>query len=120
MVYRNIKLQSQLFFFQAEHGIRDVAVTGVQTCALPISLLFFVFAMTAAVMAKTKNSRVTATAAAMLTHPRRSAGPAPAKSRMLPATSAATAPAVKKIGRASRRETVSAAGAAVPRNKQVQ
>src|SRR5256884_2207967 len=27
----------RLFFFQAEDGIRDVAVTGVQTCALPIS-----------------------------------------------------------------------------------
>src|SRR3989449_5726574 len=27
---------SQPFFFQAEDGIRDVAVTGVQTCALPI------------------------------------------------------------------------------------
>src|SRR2546429_3754653 len=32
------------FFFQAEDGIRDVAVTGVQTCALPISknLILFV------------------------------------------------------------------------------
>src|SRR3989449_7043174 len=29
------------FFFQAEDGIRDVAVTGVQTCALPISDLVF-------------------------------------------------------------------------------
>src|SRR5256884_1579930 len=29
------------FFFQAEDGIRDVAVTGVQTCALPISLEHF-------------------------------------------------------------------------------
>src|SRR5256884_8840958 len=28
------------FFFQAEDGIRDVAVTGVQTCALPIYLRF--------------------------------------------------------------------------------
>src|SRR5256885_9099092 len=28
-----------LFFFQAEDGIRDYKVTGVQTCALPISLL---------------------------------------------------------------------------------
>src|SRR2546422_2928957 len=28
---------SIVFFFQAEDGIRDVAVTGVQTCALPIS-----------------------------------------------------------------------------------
>src|SRR5256884_1454560 len=28
---------NRFFFFQAEDGIRDVAVTGVQTCALPIS-----------------------------------------------------------------------------------
>src|SRR2546427_2415644 len=27
------------FFFQAEDGIRDLTVTGVQTCALPISFL---------------------------------------------------------------------------------
>src|SRR5437773_5577109 len=27
------------FFFQAEDGIRDRDVTGVQTCALPISLM---------------------------------------------------------------------------------
>src|SRR5207245_7610998 len=26
------------FFFQAEDGIRDATVTGVQTCALPISV----------------------------------------------------------------------------------
>src|SRR5438046_6925911 len=29
---------SVVFFFQAEDGIRDWSVTGVQTCALPISL----------------------------------------------------------------------------------
>src|SRR2546422_2282084 len=29
-------LRVSFFFFQAEDGIRDVAVTGVQTCALPI------------------------------------------------------------------------------------
>src|SRR5438270_6665010 len=28
---------SFFFFFQAEDGIRDLTVTGVQTCALPIS-----------------------------------------------------------------------------------
>src|SRR5690606_40762091 len=28
------------FFFQAEDGIRDFHVTGVQTCALPISIRF--------------------------------------------------------------------------------
>src|SRR2546430_17440583 len=27
-----------MFFFQAEGGIRDLTVTGVQTCALPISI----------------------------------------------------------------------------------
>src|SRR5205085_3852600 len=29
------------FFFQAEDGIRDLTVTGVQTCALPISTEHF-------------------------------------------------------------------------------
>src|SRR5699024_11864167 len=29
------------FFFQAEDGIRDRNVTGVQTCALPIFLCYF-------------------------------------------------------------------------------
>src|SRR3712207_7351639 len=29
------------FFFQAEDGIRDIGVTGVQTCALPISVCFW-------------------------------------------------------------------------------
>src|SRR5207237_3092036 len=28
-----------VFFFQAEDGIRDSSVTGVQTCALPICIL---------------------------------------------------------------------------------
>src|SRR3712207_8795210 len=30
--------QEEVFFFQAEDGIRDIGVTGVQTCALPISM----------------------------------------------------------------------------------
>src|SRR5687768_2435273 len=34
---RRTDLYRSFFFFQAEDGIRDVAVTGVQTCALPIS-----------------------------------------------------------------------------------
>src|SRR5258707_5498332 len=29
------------FFFQAEDGIRDIGVTGVQTCALPIFIKAF-------------------------------------------------------------------------------
>src|SRR2546426_5215873 len=31
------QLREEFFFFQAEDGIRDYKVTGVQTCALPIS-----------------------------------------------------------------------------------
>src|SRR5260370_41334422 len=30
---------ASIFFFQAEDGIRDSSVTGVQTCALPISMI---------------------------------------------------------------------------------
>src|SRR2546430_11249365 len=31
-----VLMRSIIFFFQAEDGIRDLTVTGVQTCALPI------------------------------------------------------------------------------------
>src|SRR5215203_6644347 len=31
-----LKIPHNDFFFQAEDGIRDIGVTGVQTCALPI------------------------------------------------------------------------------------
>src|SRR5256885_6121001 len=36
VVWKVIYLLSFFFFFQAEDGIRDYKVTGVQTCALPI------------------------------------------------------------------------------------
>src|SRR2546430_10886753 len=36
---RNVITCASVFFFQAEDGIRDLTVTGVQTCALPISAL---------------------------------------------------------------------------------
>src|SRR5215469_18116812 len=32
----HVQVNTQFFFFQAEDGIRDLYVTGVQTCALPI------------------------------------------------------------------------------------
>src|SRR2546430_10390629 len=35
------------FFFQAEDGIRDLTVTGVQTCALPISAKWRIFTQVA-------------------------------------------------------------------------
>ena len=40
-----LKVKGDIFFFQAEDGIRDRDVTGVQTCALPIceqGLLLFI------------------------------------------------------------------------------
>src|SRR3712207_7709810 len=33
---RILEIMYYCFFFQAEDGIRDIGVTGVQTCALPI------------------------------------------------------------------------------------
>src|SRR3989449_6235886 len=37
LISTEVSFCAVFFFFQAEDGIRDVAVTGVQTCALPIS-----------------------------------------------------------------------------------
>src|SRR6266487_2883456 len=37
-IYRSMNGWFFFFFFQAEDGIRDGRVTGVQTCALPISV----------------------------------------------------------------------------------
>src|SRR5947209_20378942 len=39
MTWCPVRLVIFIFFFQAEDGIRDIGVTGVQTCALPISTL---------------------------------------------------------------------------------
>src|SRR5256886_10815675 len=45
------------FFFQAEDGIRDLTVTGVQTCALPISEWRVSSATTASHEASTSRAR---------------------------------------------------------------
>src|SRR5207248_1297904 len=45
------------FFFQAEDGIRDRTVTGVQTCALPISQDFFARALEKGLLAEADPSR---------------------------------------------------------------
>src|SRR5437762_13895668 len=71
------------FFFQAEDGIRDTSVTGVQTCALPIS-----------------NWGVRIATVAIRTPQFASASPA------APDISAISKPSVSKIGRASCRERV--------------
>src|SRR6266481_9139383 len=38
LIKQNYTVDKDVFFFQAEYGIRDGTVTGVQTCALPIYL----------------------------------------------------------------------------------
>src|SRR5947209_8967003 len=38
-LYLIVRFMVNCFFFQAEDGIRDIGVTGVQTCALPIFTL---------------------------------------------------------------------------------
>src|SRR2546430_13724620 len=44
------------FFFQAEDGIRDLTVTGVQTCALPIYCSSIIADLTEEQLAKPHNS----------------------------------------------------------------
>src|SRR5260221_3423789 len=53
--HRVLRVLSVVFFFQAEDGIRDHCVTGVQTCALPICSV-------AGQVAKNKGCRVIGTA----------------------------------------------------------
>src|SRR5687768_18564601 len=76
-----------VFFFQAEDGIRDVAVTGVQTCALPIC--------------RARIRRWTASASRPTT-----AVAAPQVTKVADAPTACTSGAPSKIGRASCRERV--------------
>src|SRR6266540_6690407 len=54
-------LANMFFFFQAEDGIRDRDVTGVQTCALPISIVFGAgWTVTMIGLDVTRQARVTA------------------------------------------------------------
>src|SRR5256886_15284731 len=46
-----IRYSVVFFFFQAEDGIRDLTVTGVQTCALPISRQRFLATLPGAILA---------------------------------------------------------------------
>src|SRR5437867_8271141 len=57
---RNFRL---CFFFQAEDGIRDRTVTGVQTCALPILLAIWLFSIKLGWFAESGGYDVTTTVA---------------------------------------------------------
>src|SRR5258708_9867978 len=50
--YLGVIVVAKYFFFQAEDGIRDDLVTGVQTCALPICCLLFLVGLITAVRSR--------------------------------------------------------------------
>src|SRR5699024_11242183 len=104
-----------IFFFQAEDGIRDRNVTGVQTCALPISIsLTGQLAGVEAGANQYFNKHVSdlnlaecASIAAITKNP----------TKYNPATNPEEHILRRKIGRASCRERVEIAGAAGPDEK---
>src|SRR5437879_8739446 len=108
-----INIPSMSFFFQAEDGIRDTSVTGVQTCALPIyaaerTAVDLRRRCTAAGSSscrssREKNATPDGRAAECRSHPDR-ARCAAAESRALPETD----PLKAEIGRASCRERAKA------------
>src|SRR6266850_4237775 len=66
MLFEKLYLIIVFFFFQAEDGIRDYKVTGVQTCALPISTaLLFARAGARLVLADVRAAELAQTAAAV-------------------------------------------------------
>src|SRR2546430_2785537 len=83
------------FFFQAEDGIRDLTVTGVQTCALPISSRPGAAARTALIAYAAAPSSCAATCATAAAWPA-----ANAAFRAAPLSSLAAAWAWPEIGRA--------------------
>src|SRR5688572_31714129 len=99
------------FFFQAEDGIRDLTVTGVQTCALPIS-----DSVTATAMAYVHVQSCTSTYTNQLTNP--STTISTIHSGRTTPCSPSIRSASAKIGRASCRERVEISAAAVSLQKQ--
>src|SRR2546422_2903077 len=101
------------FFFQAEDGIRDVAVTGVQTCALPISSAYF-FALRSS-CASLRGLPSLALLVCLPSAQTAAAGASPAAAmRAAPASSAGMD---SEIGRASCRERVEISVVAVSLKK---
>src|SRR5437762_5681551 len=98
-----IVLSFRLFFFQAEDGIRDTSVTGVQTCALPISVCPARIPLVACHTFWSASSATLATQYKPTIH-HHANGSSPARVRASNATNA------MKIGRASCRERVSNTG----------
>src|SRR2546421_4912851 len=88
------------FFFQAEDGIRDLIVTGVQTCALPISIPTSVVTCAGAAGMSSQGGLVASSTGA----PR--SGAAPRRSPMYTCPCQVSEATQLQIGRASCRERV--------------
>src|SRR5690606_41164252 len=99
------RASSFFFFFQAEDGIRDFHVTGVQTCALPISRRRA--ARAAQPLIRSGPSSVASV------HSDTATGKAPTALRVKTPPRHKHAPSVGQIGRASCRERVEIAGGGV-------
>src|SRR5690349_3754246 len=93
---QKLTLSDISFFFQAEDGIRGLYVTGVQTCALPISRL----------LAAARAARRPAAAPAQTPMAASVPAAAPAQEQPAAPTPTKTSIAPTKIGRASCRERV--------------
>src|SRR5256886_4380061 len=66
----------RFFFFQAEDGIRDLTVTGVQTCALPISAFAAEYSACATLgREETRDGRASLGRRPRAAHARRARGP---------------------------------------------
>src|SRR5690606_40534091 len=100
------------FFFQAEDGIRDFHVTGVQTCALPISPTHCHACRGARAMPRFDRLLITGAAGNLGGELRRGLAPL-ARVRRL--TDRAEMGPAGEIGRASCREGVETPGVAVAR-----
>src|SRR5690606_40431092 len=103
--------QMLVFFFQAEDGIRDFHVTGVQTCALPISQAKCV-ALALEVLVNSAKALLMKSVSGCTEKPARTGSGLPTM-----AVAVALHPLASKIGRASCREREDRPEVAEQRNR---
>src|SRR2546430_8829291 len=99
LLYLGCRRIAVCFFFQAEDGIRDLTVTGVQTCALPIYRLRRDLSLAPAESVARMNDRP-------MDQPAKQPSARPKQPSKQPAKQASPPEAQRQIGRASCRERV--------------
>src|SRR5699024_11627589 len=106
------------FFFQAEDGIRDRNVTGVQTCALPISTAHRLLEGGFRLIAKGAPDVLIARCTQLLQGGEIRALTGAMKAKLLSDNSRLAERALREIGRASCRERGGSAGGAAALHKE--